>query len=225
MSSNCPKCGYVRRLSDTAPEWQCPSCGVAYSKVKSKLEASKNKNPKSKASKAQIENAPEKSKFTTRYNKEIVKLLVIGFICLILGYFAGREHIKYEFKQRMNNIGQSLNKTMSEAFNTPEVSTKSRSKPKDENGKVPEPSNWKKTCSTIADMAESIMKSRQDGIAISVVMDLLPSVGLSGNGAEAVESLIITAYKKPRYNTEKHIKRSIENFKNYGYMDCVKDLR
>ena len=29
----CPKCGYVRKLSDTAPEWQCPSCGVAYAKV------------------------------------------------------------------------------------------------------------------------------------------------------------------------------------------------
>ena len=29
----CPKCGYVRSAADTAPEWQCPSCGVAYAKV------------------------------------------------------------------------------------------------------------------------------------------------------------------------------------------------
>ncbi len=30
----CPKCGYERRPSDDAPEWQCPSCKVAYAKVK-----------------------------------------------------------------------------------------------------------------------------------------------------------------------------------------------
>lgn len=29
----CPKCNYVRQPNDTNPEWQCPACGVAYSKV------------------------------------------------------------------------------------------------------------------------------------------------------------------------------------------------
>lgn len=29
----CPKCGYVRKSTDTAPSWQCPSCGVAYAKA------------------------------------------------------------------------------------------------------------------------------------------------------------------------------------------------
>jgi len=29
----CPKCGYVRRPSDTNPDWQCPRCLVAYAKV------------------------------------------------------------------------------------------------------------------------------------------------------------------------------------------------
>ena len=29
----CPKCGYVRKPSDTAPDWQCPSCGIAYAKL------------------------------------------------------------------------------------------------------------------------------------------------------------------------------------------------
>ena len=29
----CPKCGYARTASETAPAWQCPSCGVAYNKV------------------------------------------------------------------------------------------------------------------------------------------------------------------------------------------------
>lgn len=29
----CPQCGYVRSIADLAPDWQCPSCEVAYSKV------------------------------------------------------------------------------------------------------------------------------------------------------------------------------------------------
>jgi hypothetical protein len=30
----CPKCKYVRTATDQAPGWQCPSCGVAYLKVR-----------------------------------------------------------------------------------------------------------------------------------------------------------------------------------------------
>lgn len=33
MSMTCPKCGYIRKSTDEAPEWQCPSCGVAYIKA------------------------------------------------------------------------------------------------------------------------------------------------------------------------------------------------
>lgn len=29
----CPRCRYERSVSESAPDWQCPSCGVAYSKV------------------------------------------------------------------------------------------------------------------------------------------------------------------------------------------------
>ncbi len=29
----CPKCSYERRPQDDAPDWQCPSCKVAYAKV------------------------------------------------------------------------------------------------------------------------------------------------------------------------------------------------
>jgi len=28
----CPKCGHVRAETETAPDWQCPKCGVAYLK-------------------------------------------------------------------------------------------------------------------------------------------------------------------------------------------------
>jgi len=31
--TTCPKCAYTRKPDDYAPDWQCPSCKVAYNKV------------------------------------------------------------------------------------------------------------------------------------------------------------------------------------------------
>lgn len=33
IDTTCPRCGYTRQPSDLAPEWQCPTCGVAYAKA------------------------------------------------------------------------------------------------------------------------------------------------------------------------------------------------
>ena len=30
----CPKCGHTRQPNETAPDWQCPACGVCYAKVR-----------------------------------------------------------------------------------------------------------------------------------------------------------------------------------------------
>lgn len=29
----CPKCKYIRKSTETVPDWQCPACGIAYSKA------------------------------------------------------------------------------------------------------------------------------------------------------------------------------------------------
>ncbi|MDB5803252.1 MAG: glutaredoxin family protein [Betaproteobacteria bacterium] len=38
---SCPKCNYVRRETDTAPDWQCPSCRTAYAKASAELAAAR----------------------------------------------------------------------------------------------------------------------------------------------------------------------------------------
>jgi hypothetical protein len=35
----CPKCGYARKATDTAPAWQCPGCGIAIEKFLAALRA------------------------------------------------------------------------------------------------------------------------------------------------------------------------------------------
>lgn len=32
MAVACPKCAYIRSPNEVAPDWQCPSCGIAYAK-------------------------------------------------------------------------------------------------------------------------------------------------------------------------------------------------
>ena len=34
MTTQCPKCSYVRQPTDTAPDWECPACGIVYAKYK-----------------------------------------------------------------------------------------------------------------------------------------------------------------------------------------------
>lgn len=35
----CPRCGYERKAEDVAPDWQCPSCQVAYVKAQAQAQA------------------------------------------------------------------------------------------------------------------------------------------------------------------------------------------
>lgn len=34
MPTRCPKCGYARTPADTAPDYECPRCGVVYAKYR-----------------------------------------------------------------------------------------------------------------------------------------------------------------------------------------------
>ncbi|HTD07113.1 glutaredoxin family protein [Undibacterium sp.] len=43
MPQICPKCSYIRKATDNCPDWQCPSCQVAYSKAGGTADASYGK--------------------------------------------------------------------------------------------------------------------------------------------------------------------------------------
>jgi hypothetical protein len=45
MQKTCVKCGYMRRDSDVAPEYECPRCGVVYAKVEAAMAAANAKTP------------------------------------------------------------------------------------------------------------------------------------------------------------------------------------
>jgi len=99
----CPKCNYERKETDTNPDWECPSCSVAYVKAQ-----------KVKATTAQTVNTTKvKNSTATVDNSEKIKLLIVGFICIVIGYFAGREHLKYEVRSSMEGAFKSIKKSFS----------------------------------------------------------------------------------------------------------------
>lgn len=44
MAKTCLKCGYVRQESDSAPDYECPSCGAIYAKVEAALKRTQENN-------------------------------------------------------------------------------------------------------------------------------------------------------------------------------------
>ena len=45
MSKTCPKCGYERLESDSAPDYECPKCGAIYAKVEARLAEQSDMRP------------------------------------------------------------------------------------------------------------------------------------------------------------------------------------
>jgi len=77
----CPKCHYQRQPTDTAPQWQCPACGVAYAKVVSSAASTQTSIPP--AERASIKNQfGKRTPFETGLNL----LLLISLGLLISGW-------------------------------------------------------------------------------------------------------------------------------------------
>lgn len=90
----CPKCGYEPTMSEmqASPE-QCPNCGVYYAKVMAATKAHASLgDPQVSQGDAVLQ--------ARKSQAAVVAALVIG---LFLGYFAGREHVKYEFRSALQD--------------------------------------------------------------------------------------------------------------------------
>lgn len=79
-------------------------------------------------------------------------------------------------------------------------------------------SDWKVTCEKISSLAQSIMKSRQAGVAMSDAIRV-------ADGNTGIEGIVIAAYEKPRYSTASVQKRTIEEFRDEIYLTCSQVAR
>ena len=105
MSVMCPKCGYLRKPQDAAPDYECPQCGVVYAKVAPKFQDTapqKISEPVASATSLPITLGEH---FDKRQKQILVAAVVASFV---IGYFAGREHLKYEMRSAIENATAGL---------------------------------------------------------------------------------------------------------------------
>ncbi len=88
----CPKCSYEPTMAEMQqnPD-SCASCGVYYSKVAAKPATEPRPSPVEKVTFSDWVNSNPSVKW--------VGALLLG---LVIGYFAGREHVKYEIRSAMS---------------------------------------------------------------------------------------------------------------------------
>lgn len=115
---DCVKCGYARNAGDTAPEEECPRCGVIYAKVKAQKTESPPSSPQEteKTDHVKVDPTPPRIRhepLDASQKKYLIIMLVMG---LAIGYFAGREHLKYQMRTAMTDAALEFKKTMGEVF-------------------------------------------------------------------------------------------------------------
>jgi len=81
--------------------------------------------------------------------------------------------------------------------------------------------DWRKTCDSYSELAETTMNGRQSGTPMAKMMKVLSN----DEGSELFEKLIIAAYDSTRYSTERMQQRSIEEFRDEKYLECAKAMR
>ena len=76
----------------------------------------------------------------------------------------------------------------------------------------------KMDCEGIGELAATVMKARQRGVPISKMMGIATSEAGEVNGG--LKSMILMAYKRPRYSSDRIQKSEIEDFRNQFELAC-----
>lgn len=82
--------------------------------------------------------------------------------------------------------------------------------------------DWKSRCKTAATLAEGLMKYRQDGVPLSIVLGV--SSG-DKNFDKLMETMAIDAWEIPTIDDAGWKKTQINEFRDKWYLKCVKELR
>lgn len=84
-------------------------------------------------------------------------------------------------------------------------------------------SAWRSMCEPVSSLAETIMRNRQHGAPMVGMMKKLETV--DPNIRNVIKSLIITAYEKPRWNSDQMVLREVQDFRDQSYLACIKSFQ
>lgn len=122
----CPKCSYERKPTDQTPEYECPSCGIIYNKYRPPGTAAPISTSSSKTKPSAEDSEPQEA-VSKKLNTP--PWVIPVFAGLVIGYFAGREHIKYELRQTLQTAAENITKSFSTALNPTQLEQKQAAPP------------------------------------------------------------------------------------------------
>jgi hypothetical protein len=76
----------------------------------------------------------------------------------------------------------------------------------------------KDICGAMGGLSETIMKARQQGIALSTINPLV--AGMDPELRPIAEAIVRTAYRMPRYDSDRMRSNAPAEFRNMVEMDC-----
>lgn len=89
MKKRCLKCGYIRELTDTAPDYECPKCGAVYAKVEAALTQKNGQRPPEGRAPTSESSALNLAKYETfAVRASFILLIISGVAFPSLAFFA-----------------------------------------------------------------------------------------------------------------------------------------
>ena len=73
-------------------------------------------------------------------------------------------------------------------------------------------------CTDIEEIATAVHEARSAGVSVTRMMEL-------ANGSQVIETIVLDAYDRPRYQTEQVIIRDRQEFVNKWVMHCIRARR
>ena len=74
-------------------------------------------------------------------------------------------------------------------------------------------------CKVLGESAETTMKARQVGVAMSAALSSIPSE-LTGEGRRLLENIVVEAYKIPRFSSAEMQFKTIQDYRNRIELAC-----
>lgn len=138
MSVKCPNCGHIRTPEDDAvvPDWKCPACDIVYSKFVVRSGSVNHNNTSDSTEREPTSDAKPKKTESDPSHKTKYLIAGVAVTAFTLGYFAGREHIKYEMRQAMTAAANQFKQSVTEIFAPPKEESKAPSESKPSNQKT-----------------------------------------------------------------------------------------
>lgn len=74
-------------------------------------------------------------------------------------------------------------------------------------------------CNSIGSLAKSVMETRQKGIPLGSAIEVIESIDNKAV-SDLAKGMVLSAYKRPRYNTEENKSDSVIRFQNKWTLYC-----